>query len=86
MDQVCREFARIANVTNCSTDLVHHTRKPAPGQEELSVTDSRGAGAVKDAVRSMRVLNTMTKTEAENSELTTWTAGCTSASTTARPT
>ena len=65
MDQVCREFARIANVTNCSTDLVHHTRKPAPGQEELSVTDSRGAGAVKDAVRSMRVLNTMTKTEAD---------------------
>ena len=65
MDQVCREFARIANVTNCSTDLVHHTRKPAPGQEELSVADSRGAGAVKDAVRSMRVLNTMTKTEAD---------------------
>ena len=65
MDQVCREFARIANVTNCSTDLVHHTRKPAPGQEELSVTDSRGASAVKDAVRSMRVLNTMTRAEGE---------------------
>jgi hypothetical protein len=65
MDQVCREFARIANATDCAIEIVHHTRKPAFGQEELSVTDSRGAGAIKDAVRSMRVLNTMSKGEAD---------------------
>ncbi len=65
MDQICREFARVAYVTNCNIEIVHHTRKPAPGQEELSVADSRGAGAIKDAVRSMRVLNTMTKSEAD---------------------
>jgi RecA-family ATPase len=66
MDQVVREFARIASATDCSIEIVHHTRKPAPGQEELSVIDSRGAGAIIDAVRSARVLNTMSKTEADN--------------------
>jgi hypothetical protein len=65
MDQVIREFARIANVTECAVEIVHHTRKPAAGQEELSVIDSRGAGAIINAVRSARVLNTMSKAEAE---------------------
>ena len=65
MDQVCRELARIANVTDCATEIVHHTRKPAPGQEELSVIDSRGAGAIINAVRSARVLNPMSKAEAD---------------------
>jgi hypothetical protein len=65
MDQILREFARIAYVTDCSTEIVHHTRKPAAGQEELNVYDSRGAGAIKDAVRSMRVLNIMSKAEAD---------------------
>ena len=65
MDQVVREFARIANATDCAIEIVHHTRKPAPGQEELGVIDSRGAGAIINAVRSARVLNTMSKTEAD---------------------
>ena len=65
MDQVVREFARIANATDCATEIVHHTRKPAPGQEELGVVDSRGAGAIINAVRSARVLNTMSKSEAD---------------------
>jgi hypothetical protein len=58
-------LARIANVTDCAIEIVHHTRKPAPGQEELSVVDSRGAVAIINAVRSARVLNTMSRTEAE---------------------
>ena len=37
MDLVIREFARIANATDCAIEIVHHTRKPAPGQEELDV-------------------------------------------------
>ena len=65
MDLVVREFARIANATDCSTEIVHHTRKPAPGQEELGIVDSRGAGAIINAVRSARVLNTMSKSEAD---------------------
>jgi RecA-family ATPase len=69
MDQVVREFARIANATDCSIEIVHHTRKPAHGQEELSVVDSRGAGAIIDAVRSARVLNTMSKSDAEKANI-----------------
>ena len=65
MDLVIREFARIANATECSIEIVHHTRKPAPGQEELGVVDSRGAGAIVNAVRSARVLNPMSKSEAD---------------------
>jgi RecA-family ATPase len=65
MDQIIREFARIAHATDCGIDAVHHTRKAAPGQEELSVADSRGAGAIINAVRSARVLNVMAKSEAE---------------------
>ena len=65
MDLVVREFARIANATDCAIEIVHHTRKPAPGQEELGVVDSRGAGAIVNAVRSARVLNTMSKSEAD---------------------
>jgi hypothetical protein len=65
MDDVIREFARIANVTDCAVEVVHHTRKPAPGQEELSVMDSRGAVAIINAVRSARVLNTMSRAEAD---------------------
>jgi hypothetical protein len=64
MDGILREFARIANVTDCALEIVHHTRKPAPGQEELNVADSRGAGAIINAVRSARVLNPMSKAEA----------------------
>jgi hypothetical protein len=65
MDQVVREFSRIADATDCAIDIVHHTRKPAAGQEEFSVMDSRGAGAIVDAVRSARVLNVMSKSEAD---------------------
>lgn len=65
MDQLIREFARIANVTDCAIEIVHHTRKPAPGQEELNVADSRGAGAIINAVRSARVLNPMSKAEGD---------------------
>lgn len=69
MDQVIREFARIANATDCAIEIVHHTRKPAPGQEELSVIDSRGAGAIINAVRSARVLNPMSRAEADKANI-----------------
>jgi hypothetical protein len=65
MRQVCDEFAKIANATKCGVELVHHVRKKQPGQEEHTTADARGASAVIDAVRSARVLNQMSKTEAE---------------------
>ena len=69
MRQVCDEFARVANVTKCGIEVVHHVRKRQPGQEEHTTADSRGASAVIDAVRSARVLNQMSKTEAGNMEI-----------------
>jgi hypothetical protein len=57
MDPVLREFARIANDTNCAIELAHHTRKKVSGQEDYTTADARGATAIIDAVRSARTLN-----------------------------
>ena len=69
MDPVCRQFASIAFAGECAVEIVHHTKKPAYGQEELTVYDSRGSGGIINAVRSMRVLNPMSKSEAESLNL-----------------
>jgi RecA-family ATPase len=67
MDQVIRIFTRIADTRNCSIDLSHHTRKLAPGSaEDYGIDDMRGAGAVKDAMRAVRLLNVMGSKDAEN--------------------
>jgi hypothetical protein len=58
-------WARLADATGCAVELVHHVRKAAPGQGEYTVDDGRGAGAFLAAVRSARVLNGMSKEEAE---------------------
>ena len=65
MRQVIDTFAAIANNTECAIEVVHHVRKKAVGQEEHTTADARGAGAIIDAVRSARVLNGMSKAEAE---------------------
>lgn len=65
IDQAVRQWARIAHETNSAVELVHHLRKGAPGQDERTVEDGRGAVALISAVRSARVLNQMTKGEAE---------------------
>jgi hypothetical protein len=54
--------------TNCDicVELSQHTRKGAQGRQgDLSADDSRGAGAVVNAARSVRMLNRMTAEEAE---------------------
>src|SRR5262249_7839073 len=48
----------------CAIELVHHVRKATFGQNEYSVDDARGAGAMIAAVRSARTLNRMTQAEA----------------------
>jgi hypothetical protein len=63
IDLVAKEWARIADITNCAIDLSHHTRKT--NGAEATVEDGRGAGALIAAVRSARVLNVMSKQEAE---------------------
>jgi hypothetical protein len=62
---VARAWAHIADQTKAAVELIHHVRKGQSGQGEFTVDDGRGASALKDAVRSARVLNVMTKEEAE---------------------
>src|SRR5262249_24221907 len=57
-------FERAADATNSCIELSQHTRKPAP-RAEITADDSRGAGAIVFAARSVRVLNRMTKKEAQ---------------------
>jgi hypothetical protein len=63
IDEVARHWAEIADVTNCAIELLHHPRKT--GGAEITVEDSRGAVALVDAARSVRVLNRMTAKQAD---------------------
>lgn len=63
IDTVCKAIARIADATDTAWDLVHHVRKVHG--PEITVEDGRGASALLAAARSARVLNPMTKEEAD---------------------
>jgi hypothetical protein len=65
METVASEFARLAEKTRACVELTHHTRKSRQGDNELTEEDSRGASAVSNVARSVRILNRMTKDEAE---------------------
>jgi hypothetical protein len=65
IETVARLWARVAQETNTAVELVHHLRKGTVGQEP-SADDVRGASALVNAARSVRVLASMTKEEAEN--------------------
>jgi RecA-family ATPase len=67
MDAVIRIFAGIADEYDASIELNHHVRKPAAGIEaDIDLHDIRGAMAITDAVRAARVLNRMSRGDAEN--------------------
>ncbi len=63
MEQVVRAFEQIAVTTNSCIELSQHTRK-SQGQQEITTDDSRGAGAITNAARSVRIVNRMTADEA----------------------
>ena len=63
IERVAKSFAHIADAANCAIMIVHHSKKT--GGNDATVDDSRGASALLAAARTARVLNTMTKTEAE---------------------
>jgi hypothetical protein len=65
IDIVAKAWNRVAEIGNASIELVHHVRKGQSGQSEYTVEDGRGAGALLAAARSARVLNLMTKDQAE---------------------
>ena len=70
IDRVAKTWARIADETDCSIELVHHIRKPAAGASvDFTVDDARGAVALIGAVRSARVLNPMCAEDAERAEI-----------------
>jgi hypothetical protein len=69
IDQVLKLLGRIANHRNCSIEIVHHIRKPSSGQNEATADDSRGGGAIVNAVRSCQVLNRMSKEEASQARI-----------------
>ena len=63
MDLVAKEWGWVADVCNCSINLVHHIRKL--NGTEATADSSRGAKALTDAARSVVVYNRMTGDEAE---------------------
>ena len=66
MDRVIRIFADIADAQNCAIGISHHMRKMAIGMDEdYDISDMRGASAIKDAARAARVLNRISKSEAD---------------------
>jgi hypothetical protein len=69
VEKVAKAFSEIAEKANCSIMLVHHTRKTM-NANNVAVEDGRGASALRDAVRTARALNTMTKEEAEVAHIT----------------
>ena len=63
IDAVAKTFGRIAEKANCAVELIHHVRKT--NGNEITAEDGRGASAMVAAARSVRVLNHMSKDEAE---------------------
>lgn len=67
INMVAKLWVSIADETNIAIDLIHHVRK-AEGRD-LTVDDSRGAGALLAAARSARVLNRMTEEQAKAADI-----------------
>ena len=64
---VVRTWSAIAEAANCSVMMVHHLRKT--GGEKGTVEDGRGASSLLAAARSARVINVMSKAEAEKAKI-----------------
>src|SRR5262249_35496446 len=67
MAAIIEAWAAIGERQNCAIGWPHHVRKGASGgrNEGHTVEDARGAGALVNSCRNVRVLNTMTKDEGE---------------------
>jgi hypothetical protein len=62
IQRVAKQWRRVADQGNCSVELIHHITK---GNLEVTADSARGGGALKDAARSVRTINPMTREEAE---------------------
>lgn len=62
VQRVVKAWTEVADRANCCVEVVHHVVKNGG---EITADSARGAGALKDKTRSLRVLNPMTEAEAE---------------------
>jgi hypothetical protein len=70
MTELMRALSELAEECNIAIDVLHHTRKPAAGAAtNVTADDARGSSAIIGDVRSSRVLNQMTKDEAEKARV-----------------
>lgn len=69
IDRVAKLWGKLAEYTNCSVHLIHHSRKTFGN--EVTIDDARGASALMAAARIGRVLNVMTREEATKAGLST---------------
>src|SRR5262249_46467775 len=71
MDSVIRLFTRMTETHNCAIELSHDSRRRLAGAvaEDDTVDDMRGARAISDAMRAVRLLNFMSPQDAENAGL-----------------
>jgi hypothetical protein len=67
IDLVAKEWGRIADICNCSINLVHHVRKQ--NGMEANADSARGASALIGAARSVLVYNRMTQEEAQQARV-----------------
>jgi hypothetical protein len=70
MEQVIECFESIASRANCGIHLWHHFRKT--NGDGVTVDSARGAKAVIDALRSVRILEKMSSEEANNLGVQSW--------------
>ncbi|TGN61773.1 hypothetical protein E4L95_09180 [Paracoccus liaowanqingii] len=64
MNAVVAEWRKIADLTGCAIELVHHVNKAAAmSTDAAGIYGSRGAGALIDGVRSARYLSRMSVEE-----------------------
>lgn len=73
IDMVAKEWSRIADICDCSINLVHHVRKT--NGAEVTAEASRGAISLIGAARSVIVYNRMTKEEGERAGIEPATRG-----------
>ena len=67
-DAVIKRLAAIAVRTDSAIEVSHHVRKTM-GVREITVEDARGSSSIINAVRSGRVINRMSSTEAERANV-----------------
>lgn len=68
IDLVVKQWAKIAHDEQIAVHIVHHVKK-GTGNTAVTTESARGAKALTDAARSVRVLNQMTEDDAEKSDV-----------------